>query len=1267
MPLSRRCFLGWCGCASAALLPAPLRAAGLETRTAFPRSLEAAAPVDYRLTPHYRAKSPLDDVLLQVQPGFDQFVTEKYAEEVESVLAAWTVGLKQSPRDFGPIRDSLAPDFRGTRLLPSEEFPVRPDADLYVARCSPSHVPVGREDFLRDWPLLFPPHGTLLTAEFQVPAITITSDSPLGLKTSVRYDFVATGARFCREQQVGTWEIQWTRNEQGKLSVRAWQALEETKSRTLNTVFADITEEVLGKNSSYRDQLLRGTDYWRTVLDAACGIDVYGNNGVACGDIDNDGFDDLYVCQPGGLPNRLYRNRGDGTFEDITKASGVGVLDDTACALFADVDNDGHQDLIVVRATGPLLFHNRGNARFELRPDAFRFAQPPQGTFTAAALADYDRDGWLDVYFCLYSYYQGLDQYRFPTPYYDAKNGPPSFLLHNNGDGTFSDVTAATGLNRNNNHYSFACGWDDYNNDGWPDLYVANDFGRKNLYRNNRDGTFTDVAVEAGVEDVGAGMSVCWFDYNADGRSDLYVADMWSAAGSRIVSQDEFMKGAPENVRALFRKHARGNSLFENKGNERFDDTTSSAGVGMGRWAWSSDSWDFDHDGYPDLYIANGMVSGRKTKDLSSFFWRQAVAQSPLEEISSHAYEQGWNAINDLIRSDGTWSGYERNTFYVNNRDGTFSDVSGAVGLDFLDDSRAFALADYDHDGRLEIFLKNRTSPQLRVLRNRAEHLGSSVAFRLRGTKSNRDAIGASITVETEKGRQVKFLQAGSGFLSQHTKEMFFGLGQIQGRVRASVRWPSELVQQFADIPSGHRIEIEEGSETFRARPFVPRAHPLTVQSVRQETEIPSVCETWLIDPFPAPEFALPDLSGRTRSLASFRGHRVLLNFWTTRSSPSVRQLELFQQHHARWVARGLGLLAVNLNGPGDAESVKGFVREKKLTFLIVVASEDTAGTYNVLYRYLFDRRRDLGVPTSFLLNEQGLIVKVYQGPAAPERLLKDFESLPTTADERAKKALPFSGKFYGGEFHRNHFSYGVAFFQRGYLDPARVSFESAIRVNPGYAEAHYNLGTIYLNKKIPAEARKYFQQALQLQPDYPDALNNLGLLAAEEGNNDEASDYFKQALRQKPKYAIALQNLGNLYRHQGRLAEALEILERALQVEPDDPELNYSAGMLYAQRNDVDRARVYLERALKLRPDYPEALNNLGVLDLRTGNLAEATVSFEKCLRVAPSFDQPYLNLARIYATKGDREKAVEVLRQLLKQNPNDAPALKALDELTR
>src|SRR5213594_3416586 len=139
--------------------------------------------------------------------------------------------------------------------------------------------------------------------------------------------------------------------------------------------------------------------------------------------------------------------------EDITEASEVGIIENTACALFADIDNDGRQDLIVVRTNGPLLFLNEGGGKFRQKPEAFKFASAPQGTFTGAAVADCDRDGWLDVYFCLYVYYQGTDQYKYPSPYYDAQNGPPNFLMRNQRDRTFRDVTKEAGLDQNNTRY----------------------------------------------------------------------------------------------------------------------------------------------------------------------------------------------------------------------------------------------------------------------------------------------------------------------------------------------------------------------------------------------------------------------------------------------------------------------------------------------------------------------------------------------------------------------------------------------------------------------------------------------------------------------------------------------------------------------------------------------------------------------------------------------------------------------------------------------
>ena len=1305
--LPRRNFLiRCCQGAGATLIPASLRgfAFPLESRNALSSNPE------FHLHPHYRAQRPLDATLLKTQAGLDDFITEKYADQISAILAAWSWGLLQSPQEVQAVEKALTSNFSGSAFTPLESRLLRSGA-LEIHRNKFAPPALARDAFLHDLRSAMSVFSKIVTAEFQVTSIDAV---PGRLHTRVRYELVGSGRDFYREQRVGYWDLEWDAASSGEFRLRNWNVLDETRSRSASPVFADITAAALGSNPSYSSQLLHGSDYWRTVLDSACGIDIYGHNGVSVGDIDNDGFDDLYLCQPSGLSNRLYRNRGDGTFEDITEKSGVGVLENTACALFVDVDNDGQQDLIVVRTNGPLLFLNQGGGRFRPQPDAFKFASPPQGTFTGAAVADYDRDGWLDIYFCLYVYYQGTDQYKYPSPYYDADNGPPNFLMRNHRDGTFRDVTAETHLDQNNTRYSFCCAWNDYNRDGWPDLYVVNDFGRKNLYRNNGDGTFTDVAAQAGVEDVGAGMSVCWFDYDNDGADDLYVADMWTAAGERVSRQDIFKKDAPTEVRALYLKHAMGNSLFRNAG-ETFRDNTGSAGVGMGRWSWSSDAWDFDHDGFPDLYIANGMVSGpsrpdpsqNSNEDLNSFFWRQVVAKSPDQAKPSHDYELGWNAINELIRADGTWSGFERNVFYANTRDGTFSDVSGAVGLDFVEDGRSFALADFDHDGRQEVFLKNRNGPQLRLLKNVMGDLPPSITFRLRGARSNRDAIGAMVTLETQSSRQTRSLQAGSGFLSQHSKEVFFGLGEANGPVCASIRWPSGLVQALHDLPVNHRIWVEEGSERSRVEAFKaspqglkPTSFAGSIGTAEQAAEqqrleveqpfsaastsflsssalapevtkphepeaLPATVETWLLAPIAAPDFSLPDLTGQARTLAALRGKPVLLNFWVTGSVDCIENLKTFNRLHAQH----LPLLAVNVDDSADSETIHALARDLHLSFPILRGSDDVAGIYNILYRYLFDRHRDLGLPTSFLIDGKGDIVKVYQGPVSPEHVEQDFRHMPQTNAERLAKALPFPGVTDATDFPRNYLSYGSVFFQRGYYDQAGASFQRALRDDLSSAEALYGLGSVYLQQQKTAEARESFERATKLQASYPDTLpnawNNLGLLATRESRTAEAIPFFQKALKLSPDHLIALVNLGNAYRQQKQWDEARKTLERAVASAPEDPEANYSLGMVFAQLDDSARAYDYLQRALKFRSGYPEALNNLGVLYLRTQRREQAVASFEECIRVAPAFDQSYLNLARVYALEGAPDKARAVLLELLKQHPGHAQAQKMLAEL--
>ena len=467
-------------------------------------------------------------------------------------------------------------------------------------------------------------------------------------------------------------------------------------------------------------------------------------------------------------------------------------------------------------------------------------------------------------------------------------------------------------------------------------------------------------------------------------------------------------------------------------------------------------------------------------------------------------------------------------------------------------------------------------------------------------------------------------------------------------------------------MPANHRIAIQEGAQEFRAKPFAASPPSYAHGSEPQEAErLPLSVETWLIQPLLAPDFSLPDLLGDTKQLHSFRGNFVLLHFWATAAPSCASQLRASPSHQADWASRNLRVLCLNLDDPQDPAAVRSFARKEGISLPILLATQEVAGVYNIIYRYLFDRRRDLALPTSLLLNQDAMIVKVYQGTLEPARLLDDLRSVPDTPAGFLEKALPLKGTLVQDVFQRNDLTYGVALFQRGYLEAAAAEFKQVILSNPDEPIAYYNLGTLYLRRNALPEARRYLEQAVKLRSNYAEAWNNLGMVYAQQGQEDEAIKNFQQSLALRPTYATALLNLGNLLRRKGAFAEAQKLLEQAVEVAPNDPEANYSVGMLYARQNQIPRASDYLEKAVALRPDYAEALNNLGVLRVRQEQYSEAQQKFETCIKVAPNFDQAYLNLARLYALLKEPEKAKEILQDLLRQQPENKLAQQTLEML--
>lgn len=1138
------------------------------------RAAPVATAADLQFS--FRQPGPCADLAPLVDAANDTFSGERRGMEIEEVLRNTLL--------WGSL--PVPTGFRGPSPMPARYE----DSDgVMVARYEPSD-----ERFSEGLDRWVASVGDVRRALFHalpddVVRFEISSESGNGL-----------------EHRVGHWRMTF----RGR-TLRQFEPLDETLVRAPEPLFRDVTADLFDAAPSVREHLAKGVPYWRSRLDSATGIDVYGNQGIAVGDIDGDGWDEIYVCQPGGLPNRLYSRVDDGRWLDRTEEAGLGILDNTSQALFLDLRNTGIQDLVALTSSGPLLFVNDGTGRFRHRPQAFRFDSRAKGTFAGMAAADYDRDGKVDLYLCSYIYFRSEDQYSYPAPYHDARNGPPNFLFRNRltetGDGYFEDVTAASGMGENNDRYSFAAAWCDYDGDGWPELYVANDFGRNNLYK-RIDGRYQDIAARAGVEDIGPGMSAAWFDYNRDGRLDLYVTNMWTAAGQRVAADPSFGPVRSGAAPTAYRGHTKGNSLYRNGTGEGFEYAGASEGVEMGRWSWSGDGFDFDLDGTPEILVAAGMISHSREKDLCSFFWRRVVAESPAEAIAAPGYEEGWNCLNQMVREDFSWSGHEPNVFYAR-RGGSYRDFSGVSGLDRAMDSRAFAVTDLDGDGRPDLLLKSRLGPQLMAFRNDSAGDRQALVIELEGTRSNRDAIGAIVRVATENGVSAQVLSAGSGYISQHTKRLHFGLGSEVVAKSVTVQWPSGEEQEFEGLEPGYRYRIQEGApeyERFRLVPRRPAGRPRRPLPLHNFYVFEP---TWLWDAVPLPEDAPEGFlfltDGGLASPPTALPHRV-----------------------------------VDLRAAGA----------------------DKAAAFAIFRRYLFDYRTRLSLPMTMLVDNKSCARKVYPGiPPAPE-LQRDYEIYKGRGNPR--RGLPFRGRYYGFP-SRNHFQMGSAFMQAGYPQLAKPYLVEASRVAGGNFKASLAVGQIELEAGNLGEAERYLSIAQELDPDSPELWNNFGGLAMARGDHLKALENFQRALDLNPELTYALVNAAQTQSQLGNPGEAERLLRRALEVDSGDAEAANKLGLLLAKQGRMDEARWLFQQAIENKRDYAEAINNLAVLYLRSGLVSDAAAALRFGIEQVPDFETFYMHLARIHVERGDYASARDVLGALLQRKPGHEAATKALAQI--
>jgi enediyne biosynthesis protein E4 len=491
---------------------------------------------------------------------------------------------------------------------------------------------------------------------------------------------------------------------------------------------------------------------------------------VAVADFDRDGLPDLYVVNSAeGSRNCLYRNMGDGTFEDVAEKMGVADLNrpgSGACmgAVWGDYDNDGYEDLLVYRWGRPELFHNDRGKGFTRVTDTAGL--PARVNANSAIWLDFDRDGLLDLFIAGY-WADDIDLWHvkttqiMPESFQYANNGGRKYLLRNKGDGTFEDVTEKVGIT--SRKWTLAVAATDLRGTGYPDLVLANDYGVNEFYANDGGKHFREIGSETRVGDQSkSGMSVSFGDVYNQGRFALYVSNITEPG----ILQQWNNLWVPERDRA-------GDDL-------RYTNQAGTLGVERGGWSWGAQFGDLNNDGTQDLYLVNGYISAGERSSYWYDFAQIAVGHSAIIGDA-----QNWPAMKGR-----SLSGYQRKRVWLNDGAGRFTDVAQIVGATDVFDGRAVALADLSNTGALDVLVANQRGPFL-IYRNTVQPGRHWIDVDLEGSASNRSAIGARVEVRWDGRTQVQEVSGGSGFSAQNQRRLHYGLGAATGIERVDIRWPS--------------------------------------------------------------------------------------------------------------------------------------------------------------------------------------------------------------------------------------------------------------------------------------------------------------------------------------------------------------------------------------------------------------------------------------------------------------------------------------------
>jgi tetratricopeptide (TPR) repeat protein len=859
---------------------------------------------------------------------------------------------------------------------------------------------------------------------------------------------------------------------------------------------------------------------------------------------------------------QLYRNQGDGTFQDVTRQSGLAISLYGMGLATADYDNDGDQDLVVTGYRQTLLLRNNGNGAFT---DVTALAGIAQGGWsTAAAFVDIDRDGWLDLLIGHYVEWDpakevGLDcTYGTPQKDYCAVKYFPGLglqLYRNQGNGQFMDITESAGV-RATEARVLGITIIDYNQDSWPDILVANDLTPTLLFANQGNGTFRDLGVPSGLVLDEGGMAFAGMGVDA-----AYINN-----NSQLCVAIGNFTGQPTTLHCQVRS---GDSYHL----EVFTEQSYRAGIArptLRMVTFGLFFFDADLDGWQDLFMVNGHVANE-------------------ERLRNVPYAQP----PQLLRNQGN---------------GTFAEVmrTPESGLNFQCIGRGAAYADFDHDGDLDLLL---TANQGRVylLRNDTPRPGHFLRVVTRGTRSNRDGIGAQVRLYTTRRQLTGMVRTGSSYLSQSDTAPTFGLQADEVIDRLEVTWPSGSVETFRGLPL---------DATFVAR------ESTTPAPVAQPSSTPGA----------------PALSLKHAAVAHYQAGRldaaasVFKQFLQNQPEDYVAQQYLIELY---WRL-------------GQYESARALLRN--MSQMLTDANACMQFAFHLEDNQLYD------------LADQVYHEAVQLDPQAPEALYRlGKNALRARRYNDASTYFRQALQRHPGFVEAQH-GLGLAAAERGETALAEQAFREVLRLVPDHAEAHTHLGQIYTRTGRLEAALAAYRRVVQLQPERAQGYHNLGTVLATQGKTAAARAQFHEALRRDPGYFPAHNDLGTLYAEQGEIVLAIEAFRAALQIDPHSVPARYNLALAYGARGEHQTMQQELREILRLAPRNSDAHRQLGVSYLQQGQAAAAIEQFRALSALLPQEAEAQYLLALAYAQIDQAAPMLTALQRTVQLDANHARAHSAL-----